>query len=338
MLSKTTWHTIILSRLVGIIDYPLYRAQTPNVIVLSRLFGVKSIDLRIPSSLSADNPSIIPTASGWMAIVRAHNWITSCCGRFIGFHGSDLHNENWLLTLNNDLKVIERLKLCDLSDYTTTTDEHPARNGIEDARLSEIDGDVYLTGSAYNTVTGRCTMTRARVVGDRLADVTFLRSPFQCAQEKNWMPVDIDGVMNAIYRVSPFCLLRLEGEAKVVIESTGKPHLRVYNGSSQLVPFGEGWLCLLHRRINVTRRSFRSRKNSVSGIFYVHRFIHFDRSWEIVSESGDFFFEKRGLEFCAGLARKGDRFVVSYGLNASAAKLMELCKFQIESLLSDPAQ
>ena len=58
-----------------------------------------------------------------------------------------------------------------------------------------------------------------------------------------------------------------------------------------------------------------------SGRFYLHRFVFLDEQLRLVSMSDLFFFERLGIEFCAGLARVDGKLVASYAVNDGSAKL-----------------
>jgi hypothetical protein len=66
---------------------------------------------------------------------------------------------------------------------------------------------------------------------------------------------------------------------------------------------------------------------------YLHRLVFFDKNWDITRTSKEFFIEKKGAEFCAGLANKGDRYVISYGLRNIHARMVEMSASLVERLL-----
>jgi predicted GH43/DUF377 family glycosyl hydrolase len=80
-------------------------------------------------------------------------------------------------------------------------------------------------------------------------------------------------------------------------------------GGSQAVRVDEGWLVIVHDV------SF-----SGSSRTYLHRFVMFDDKLTLVSMSDPFYFEKSGIEFCAGLAQLGGKLVASYAINDGSAR------------------
>jgi hypothetical protein len=141
--------------------------------------------------------------------------------------------------------------------------------------------------------------------------------------EKNWMPVESDGEFSVIYSVNPFELMSIEdGNPCISYTRPIDSGISEYRGSSQAIRYKAGIVCVVHRNIIVRWRRI-----------YIHRFILFDKSWNIVRMSKEFFIEKKGAEFCAGLANKGDRYVISYGLRNIHARAVEMPASLIERLL-----
>jgi hypothetical protein len=83
-------------------------------------------------------------------------------------------------------------------------------------------------------------------------------------------------------------------------------------------------LCIVHRTIIIRWRRI-----------YLHRFVLFDENWKIALMSKEFFIERKGSEFCAGLASKGDRYVLSYGVRDVLARAVEMPASLVERLLAD---
>jgi hypothetical protein len=56
---------------------------------------------------------------------------------------------------------------------------------------------------------------------------------------------------------------------------------------------------------------------------YYHRFIVWDKSWNIVSYSNEFNIMDGDVEFCIGLAKKDNNLLMSFGFQDNAAYLLE---------------
>jgi predicted GH43/DUF377 family glycosyl hydrolase len=273
------------------------------------------------------------TTSGWACVLRTQNGYLNSKGVFIapGF----IKNECWEVLLDDQFKMLKHTRLhrspedvCS-KEHVFANDRDLALNGIEDGRLFQLGGSTYILGVANNFWKSSFRMVLAELTEGALTNAVFFESPFNQLQEKNWMPVDIDGELHVVYKANPFLLLRLHtnGTHDMVATQPLDPHADNYSGSSQVIPYKDGWLCIVHRAVRLTFLKKRV------GRLYLHRFLYFDKAWKIAAKSKEFFLEHKGVEFCAGLANKNNRFVISYGINDDQARLVELSGSQLESLL-----
>jgi hypothetical protein len=53
---------------------------------------------------------------------------------------------------------------------------------------------------------------------------------------------------------------------------------------------------------------------------YLHRFVLLDDQLQLVSMTDPFYFEKLGIDFCAGLALVDGKLVASYSVNDGSAR------------------
>ncbi|MDR3414866.1 MAG: hypothetical protein P4L83_01655 [Nevskia sp.] len=295
-------------------------AQIPT---LAGLFAPQTAQLSIPTSDSACNPSVVWSAGRLMVLVRSHNYRLNSRGEFVGVNGQELHSENWLLEVDDGLRTVAQPTLIDDRLVLSAGGGRLAPNGLEDCRLHLSPAGLFVLGSGRFAALERNTMVRASIVDGRFCDVRAIRSPFGHGREKNWMVVEGSHGALVIYRMSPFCLIRL-GDGATNIEATrmGHPSLADYSGSSQVVLYGGSYLCIVHARIE-----------KPGGTYYVHRIVEMDPAWNVAGMSDEFFFEHRGVEFCSGMAILDREVIFSYGINDSAAKLMRLTKDQVDSLI-----
>jgi hypothetical protein len=87
---------------------------------------------------------------------------------------------------------------------------------------------------------------------------------------------------------------------------------RGFRGGSQLVPHGDGWVCVIHEVAEDEGRRT-----------YEHRFVWFDAELSITGWSSPFVFQsQRQVEFAAGLAwLDAGRLVVTFGVRDEEAWL-----------------
>ena len=101
---------------------------------------------------------------------------------------------------------------------------------------------------------------------------------------------------------------------------------RHFSGGSQAIPVDGGRLALVHEAVDFED----------GGRVYTHRWIWFDPAWRLARLSSPFVFHDRGVEYAAGLARRGDDLVVSYGIWDREAWLATMPLEEVLPLLAPP--
>jgi hypothetical protein len=167
---------------------------------------------------------------------------------------------------------------------------------------------------------------RVPVPGDDLGDESSY-----C--EKNWMPIED----------LPYHYVKWTNGTEVVkynIE-TGKTeqaaisHWRelgciALRGGSQVIPFGEYRFCLVHETF--LKRSPVDRKDAT----YRHRFVVWDKDWNIVKVSRQFSFMEAEIEFAVGMTRYKNDLLITFGFQDNAAYLVRVNeKFVKEYIFND---
>jgi hypothetical protein len=159
--------------------------------------------------------------------------------------------------------------------------------------------------------------------------------------EKNWMPVVLeDGengeVLNLVYSVDPLVVVAYDKRSK----KTEPPVLdipelaSVTRGGTQLIPWQDGWVSLVHQVHMVAMGDDPNGKKIPPKGVYVHRFVTFNRNvTEVTKIGGAFHFRHVGIEFAAGLATLGGRYFVSYGVNDRQAWLSEVSAETVQASL-----
>jgi hypothetical protein len=288
-------------------------------------YSLRPIALTVPSELCCCNPSIIATKDGWLVTIRTHNLYSVKDDRIHKIAGVSLWNENWLVSYTDDFHAREQKVIAvDDSVVDPETRNRFLPNGVADYRIFKHMDEYYLLGYGTNIRDHLDTMVLCRLAGDRVTRLDVLRSPNGADVEKNWMPVESDGELAAIYNVNPFALVSMDdGTPRLKCTRPYDNGIAEYRGSSQAIRYKDGMLCIVHRTIIIRWRRI-----------YLHRFVWFDKNWDIALMSKEFFIERKGSEFCAGLANKGDRYVVSYGVRDVLARAVEMPASLVERLLA----
>lgn len=310
-----------------VMGYVRYHAALAHFPVLTSAFDLKPLSLDVPSQLCSCNPSIIDYEDGWMVVVRTHNWYVVTNGRVVEKLGDRrrLQNESWVSTYTADFKLLHQVPLKVRDDALPPEDrDRFLRNGIADIRVFRANGQYCLIGSGCNIAEKLDTMVVGSLAGDEFVADAIVRSPKGSLVEKNWMPIEGAAEIKAIYAMNPFSVMAItDGKAEEVFSKKTVPRTPEYRGSSQVLAYDGGLLCIAHRVIIYEWRRI-----------YLHRFVHLTPEWEVKAMSPEFFIEKKGIEFCAGLARRGNCYVMSYGVDDITARAVVLQKSAIERLLS----
>jgi FkbM family methyltransferase len=288
------------------------------------------------------NPSIYFDGDRLRCIIRTVNYrmehgryitppqdIVQGDGRWKGWQ--IIRTRNFLIDLDQDLSLIGTVEITDQTGDTRT--DYPV-HGFEDARLFAVDGSWWATATVCDfTEEGAREIALLRLQEDgKVLRATALRGPWSVHAQKNWMPlIDDEDQVKFIYATS------LDGD----VGSTVVADLAIENGSytvkfpanvdyrhgvlrggSQAVRIDGGWLCVVHDVAFTDARRM-----------YLHRFVFLDETYQLVSMTDLFYFEKLGIEFCAGLAVMGDRLVASYSVNDASARLGIFSLARVRSLL-----
>lgn len=307
----------------------------------------------IPSELTNGtgtfNPSIYNDNGQLMAAVRhcqvtifhsekkifEHEW-----GPLIYIHPENdwtLTTTNYFVLFNDDL-TIRKIHKVDMSAF----DVPPIWNfvGLEDCRLFRWNGKLYLCGVRRDTTPngeGRMELSEIEVAEDSVKEVSRYRIPVvgpgQSYCEKNWMPI-----VDVPYHFVKWCteteVVKADIENKKTIQTTltNNLHLgfrRDLRGSSHVLPWKNGHFCITHE-VDL----FQSPAGRKDGRYY-HRFVFWDSNWNIIKMSKEFSFLGAHIEFCAGMTKKENDYLISFGLQDNCAFVLKCPEKIIEGIFND---
>ena len=302
------------------------------------LFGAKSrpIPWAPPEAGWAPmNPSV---CVGWgpkrLVLVRTVNYIVAD-GQYPTNDGSGIiRTKNYILEMDESWNPI---KATLIRDETGTQKNNFPVEGFEDCRLWETESGAYAASTTVRDLAdnpaGPGHHEMAIIDFDhewRADDMTVVRDYHHAEVQKNWMPI-VGRPGAFLYICHPTIAIEVSNNGRTVeiarhhtagsSDDDKKVSFADLRGGSQLIPFHGGWLCLTHE---VTWRPER---------VYLHRFLAFNADFKIIALSDPFYFERVGIEFCAGLARDGDRLVASFGVNDASAHLAFFDVARVEAAL-----
>lgn len=275
------------------------------------------------------NPSLIVHDGQLLGVVRSSNYRIEA-GRYVmpADDGQTIRTENILVRYTSDLLPASMSVLA--VDYPETG--YPVY-GLEDCRLRAVNGVLGLSCTARNVAPfdGRCRMAIGAIdlAGSRVTGLRVLDGLKTQEHEKNWMPIEGRGGWlyaanygGHVVTVDPDP--GLAGGYQICRRRAAPQIASEFRGGSQLIPFRDGWLGLVHETAYLPH-----------GRAYEHRFVYFDGGLGLAQISLAFAFrERQAIEFAAGLAAVGDRLVASFGVRDAEAWLVDIAAEDVWQLLS----
>lgn len=199
--------------------------------------------------------------------------------------------------------------------------------GLEDARIFKWNGKLYTSGVRrdLDTIgTGRMELCEIVVNENSVEEISRFRIPppkdptSYC--EKNWMPI-LDKPYHYIKWSNPTEVVKVDPKSQTsqtVHLGNYIPLPRDLRGGSQVIPFGDYYLACTHEvdlfNSEVGRKDAR----------YYHRFVVWDKSWNIIKYSKEFNIMDGDVEFCVGMSVKGSNLIMTFGFQDNAAYIMEI--------------
>lgn len=179
--------------------------------------------------------------------------------------------------------------------------------GNEDVRLAVWDNKLYETYIIRDdNKTGVSRVHYSELDPETMEEKTNVRLPGRNNDtsycEKNWMPV-ADRPFTFISEADP--------EHKFLKE------FDMMRGSSQLVPYKDGYVSVVH-----TCQMWYS-PNGRKSARYLHAFAYFDNELKLKKISRLFSFMNRPVEFCCGLTRKGENFYITFSLQDNVSYILK---------------
>lgn len=280
------------------------------------------------------NPSITNHGDQLLMIMRTVNYDIDEHGRYLikGTDGS-ITNDNPIRTRNYLLRLSPanlRVETCKeiLPPKDMPPPKFPPVVGFEDMRLISYRGSLHTSSTVRElNEEGWCEQVLSRLVEEghhmRIDSYRQMLPPVR-ATEKNWMPfVDKHKNLRFMYRLNTI----VDDHGRTVVKHD-VPNIAFDNisGGSQLVPFKDGYLAVVHEA---------RLKPGSSKRYYYHRFVWWDGSLRVKLLSAPFFLHAKQIEFVAGMAWSPDKkeLLLSYGVDDKEAWIAGIKAMDIERIL-----
>jgi hypothetical protein len=297
--------------------------------------------LIIPSDLTGGlglmNPSILVEGDKIIVILRAVNYTFYHSEKKLFQHPwgplTYVHPENdmHLRTTNYYLELDENYNITRYNKIDTSKFDNyePLWQfvGLEDVRIFRWNEKLYTSGVRrdLDTIgTGRMELCEILVKENSVEEVSRFRIPppkdpnSYC--EKNWMPI-LDLPYHYVKWSNPTEVVKVDPST----ETSETIHLGNYiplprdlRGGSQVISFDDYYLACTHE-VDL----FHSEVGRKDAKYY-HRFIIWDKNWNIVNYSEEFNIMGGDVEFCVGMAKNQNDILMTFGFQDNAAYLLKV--------------
>lgn len=240
---------------------------------------------------------------------------------------NDMHLRTWnyLCEMDEDMRIKKYHKV-DTSNFPDK--ELWEFVGLEDCRIVRWDDKLYFSGVRrdLDTIgTGRMELSEIHLSDTAAKEVSQFRIPTPVDKnsycEKNWMPIT-DLPYHYVKWTNGTEVVKVNPETQTCEQvclrnwkDLGCGDLR---GGSQVIPFGDYRMCIVHETF--LYNSEAGRKDGT----YRHRFVVWDKDWNIVKVSPEFYFMGAKIEFCCGLTPYQNDYLITFGYQDNAAYLLRV--------------
>ena len=250
---------------------------------------------------------------------------------------NDMHLRTWnyLCELDENMRIQKYFKI--------NTTDFPDQElwefvGLEDCRIVRWENKLYLSGVRRDLDTkgtGRMEICEIQFVNNEVKQISQFRIPTPVDKnsycEKNWMPIT-DLPYHYVKWTNGTEVVRIDPETQtceqICLKNWRDLNCADLRGGSQLIPFGEYRMCIVHETF--LYNSEAGRKDGT----YRHRFVIWDKDWNIVKISPQFSFMGAKIEFCCGLTPYQDDYLMTFGFQDNAAYLLRVSKETVKNFIS----
>jgi len=236
-----------------------------------------------------------------------------------------LRTGNYLCKLDPDTLEVKTHQKIDTSKH----DIKPKWTfiGLEDVRIFKWNDILYACGVRRDVKSngeGRMELCEVNWTKDTCEEVTRdrIQPPSPTYLEKNWMPI-LDMPMHFIKWTNNLEIAKIDPITKtseiVISKEYGLKVPFELRGGTQVIPWKNGSrICISHEV------DFYHNPGYHKDAHYYHRFVMWDKDWNLEAVSKPFKFMAAKIEFACGLALKNDNFIITYGYQDNAAYALKM--------------
>ena len=262
-----------------------------------------------------------------------HQW-----GPLVYIHPeNDMHLRTWnyLCEMDENMRIKKYHKI-DTSDFPDK--ELWEFVGLEDCRIVRWDEKLYVSGVRRDLDTkgtGRMELSEIEMTENGPKEIAQYRIPIPGDDSleycnKNWMPI-LDMPFHYVKWTNGTSVVKYNIEKNttdlVVLKDWKDLGCNDLRGGSQVIPFGDYRMCIVHE--TELYKSEAGRKDGT----YRHRFVVWDKDWNIVKISPQFSFMGAKIEFCCGLTAYQDDYLMTFGYQDNAAYLLRVSQKVVKNFI-----
>lgn len=249
-----------------------------------------------------------------------------------------LRTRNYLAKYNIKENCIDSYNLIDTSDF----DVEPVWEfvGHEDIRLVKWKGKLYATGCRRDVKpNGESRMELCEIdpkTGQELSRVR-IKAPGDNKSycEKNWVPV-LDKPFHYIKWTNPTELVKVNpktGDCESLFVKDQDQNIlktnRALRGSSQLVPYKDGYIALMHE-VDLVLNELERKECQ-----YYMKWIVFDKDFNITAASDEFKFLNCSIEFTNGLMHRDGVFYIPFSIMDNVSFMLKVPEHIVDNFIYD---
>lgn len=279
------------------------------------------------------NPSILNDADRLLVNIRNVRYTLHYCENQKKFHSGHsgplqyqhpesvqkLITTNFLCTLASDFSIDTINKI-----NTSGLDVEPMWDfvGLEDIRLVQWDNTLYGCGVRRDTTThGEGRIELSKIINNIEVERHRINIPEQVYCEKNWMPI-IDMPFHFIQWANPLKIVKVDLETNTSELVITKPESILIptnlRGGSQIIFVNNYYIGIVHDVVNLYN------PQRYKDALYSHRFMVWDKDWELISISDTFNFMTATIEFACGITYYNNNILVTFGFQDNAAYMLNI--------------
>lgn len=316
------WSTRNLARFNGVF-------YSNSILDICKSSSIREIKFDTSNNYNHLNPSIAYINDTLYMIQRTVNYNINEDGTYDMNGDTSIITKNYLLTLSTTNYSIENIEEISMPiDWPEAV--YPLVKGFEDSRLFKWKNELWCTSTVRElNKDGYCEIVLSKIsktdAGRVLSEWKVITPKnIDIQHQKNWMPiVTANDELYFLYSSDPTTIIDSEGN---IVQSTPtKYSFESFRGGSQLIPFNNGWLGIIHECTTVANIKRK----------YMHRFVWINEHCKIEYISDWFYIKSIGIEFVAGITIVDNRLLISFGHNDSSSWILSIELNDINAIFSN---